>query len=133
MVIANYGDKAKFRHDPEHMSGNIGTAWVIADHFRKLLFAPVRADDPSLNRYLRNRLLPLGLYCSEDKGGVPNISGLFRAGQPDEILPASVVALRLTASRSRYSEHASRRSSQFAIPQSTSANWLIAHQGRAGW
>jgi len=79
MVLANYGDKAEFRDDPEQMGGNIGTAWVIADHFRKLLFAPVRTDDPSLDGYLRNRLLPLVLYCSENHRDAMKGSSTSRA------------------------------------------------------
>jgi len=59
VLVANYGDKAEFRDDPEHMRSNIGAARVVADVLRKLFFPSVRTDDPSLDGYPRNRKSPI--------------------------------------------------------------------------
>ena len=66
MLVANYREKAEFRHDPEHMRSNIGKARVVADVLRKLFFTSVRTDDDGLDRYLRNRKSPVPV-CSVAK------------------------------------------------------------------
>ena len=57
MLVANHGTNAEFHHDPEQMSGDIGTAREVANALSKLFFAAVGADDARLDRYLRNRIL----------------------------------------------------------------------------
>jgi hypothetical protein len=58
VLFANCSAKADLLHASEHMGGNIGTARVVAEVFRKLFFAAVRSSDARPNRYLRNREPP---------------------------------------------------------------------------
>jgi len=66
MLVANCDEEAEFHQYSEQMRSNVGTAWVIADGFRKLFFTSVRTDDASLDRYLRNRKSPVSV-CSVAK------------------------------------------------------------------
>ena len=58
VLVANHGHDAKLHNATERVSGNIGTARVVANVFREDFFATVWSRDARLNRYSRNGVPP---------------------------------------------------------------------------
>ena len=54
VLVTNDSDKVESRHAAERLGCNIRTAWVVAEVFGELFFAPVRSCEARLDRYLRN-------------------------------------------------------------------------------
>jgi hypothetical protein len=58
VFVANRCHSAKLHHAPEHVGSNVGTARLVAQIFRELLFAAVRSHEARLDGHLRNAAPP---------------------------------------------------------------------------
>lgn len=54
MLIADIGGNAEFHDAADHLSGNIGTAWVVAEVFLQCFFMAVGSCHACLNGYPRH-------------------------------------------------------------------------------
>ncbi len=51
VLVANGRHRADFFQTSQHLGSNVGTARVVADIFRKQLFAPIRSGEARLDSY----------------------------------------------------------------------------------
>jgi hypothetical protein len=58
VFVANGCHSAELHHAPKHVGSNMGTARLVAQIFRELLFAAVRSDEARLDHHLRNGAPP---------------------------------------------------------------------------
>lgn len=54
MFVADSCDGTDFHRTPKQMSGNVGTARLVAQIFGEEFFAPVRRLEARLDGYVRN-------------------------------------------------------------------------------
>lgn len=54
MLVANDNGVAQFHYASQHVSSNIGTAWVIAEVFGEQLVVPVCSGEARFDRHVRN-------------------------------------------------------------------------------